>query len=292
VVVLNQPKRLGSTITQAEIDHADALVLASQLITISEEEIDGHLVETVDPRELHRILGVITRFNDWFSRRVDDYLFLEGIDFIGYSNLSKTKINDAIEYRISLDMAKELAMVEKNDIGHQIRRYFIDREKRYNNLVAIFIGDRRSTSRRFALEFFQEVSRVYGKKIPINDKHSPMMRGFVNRYVYRCLPEDVRQAYNEINPLMNGRRKYPIHQLLTIDMDHKFLKKRLELIIDFCSACGYGDSPSFKRMINTYDKNKRTKIQLPQSRQLILTPFEQPQLVLLPSIKGVSPYAG
>jgi phage anti-repressor protein len=276
---------IRSAITQAEIDHADALVLASQLISIAEKEVDGHTIETVNARELHHVLGVETRFNDWFKRRVEDYLFIEDIDFTGYSNLSKTKMNEEKEYYISLDMAKELAMVEKNDIGRQIRRYFIDREKRYNNLVAMFIGNRRSTARRFALEFFQEVSRVYGKKIPINDKHSPMMRGFVNRYAYQCLPEDVRRTYNEINPLLNGRRKYPIHQLLTIDMDHKFLKKRLELIIDFCSACGYGDSFSFKRMINTYDKNKRTKIKLPQSRQLILTPFEEPQLVLLSSVK-------
>lgn len=77
---------------------------------------------------LHARLSIETRFNDWIHRRIKEYGFQEGEDF--YSNLSKsTGGRKPIDYLLTMDMAKELAMVERNEIGRQIRRYFILKEK-------------------------------------------------------------------------------------------------------------------------------------------------------------------
>lgn len=91
--------------------------------TISQE------VQLVDAKALHRFLEIDARFNDWIARRIAEYGFQEGEDF--YSALSKsTGGRRSREYRITLDMGKELAMVERNEKGKQARRYFIECEKR------------------------------------------------------------------------------------------------------------------------------------------------------------------
>jgi phage anti-repressor protein len=87
--------------------------------------------ETCDARDLHGALAVETRFNDWITRRITEYGFVEGEDY--YSNLSNRSDGRAgrqrTEYHLSLDMAKELAMLENSDLGRRVRRYFIQAEK-------------------------------------------------------------------------------------------------------------------------------------------------------------------
>jgi anti-repressor protein len=85
----------------------------------------------VDARELHEFLEVQTRFNDWIALRISKYGFIENQDYIGFTeNLVKPSGGrPAIEYGLTLDMAKELSMVENNDKGRIARRYFIQKEK-------------------------------------------------------------------------------------------------------------------------------------------------------------------
>ena len=89
-----------------------------------------------DARKLHEFLQVETRFNDWINRRIEEYGFVENQDFVfGYSNLSNQNKRGGnrkavTEYHITLDMAKELAMVERNEQGKAARRYFIECEKK------------------------------------------------------------------------------------------------------------------------------------------------------------------
>lgn len=93
----------------------------------------------VNARELHEFLNVGTRFNDWITRRINEYGLIEMQDFIV---LLKNEENPAggrpsKEYILKLDTAKELAMVENNVRGSQIRRYFIAVEKRYKQSLDI-----------------------------------------------------------------------------------------------------------------------------------------------------------
>ena len=90
----------------------------------------------VSGRELHDFLEVDTRFNDWFQRMAE-YGFTEGQDF--YSFLSKTPSGGrpSTDYVMTLDMAKEVAMIQRTDKGKQARQYFIAVEKRYKQLAAL-----------------------------------------------------------------------------------------------------------------------------------------------------------
>jgi phage anti-repressor protein len=83
----------------------------------------------VDARELHEKLQVQSRFNDWIGNRIRGYDLIDGIDYQSYT---KILVNGgkATEYSLSMNCAISLAMVENNEMGKRIRRYFIEVEKR------------------------------------------------------------------------------------------------------------------------------------------------------------------
>lgn len=88
----------------------------------------------VNARDLHDALNVKARFNDWITRMIE-YGFTEGIDF--YSFLSKTKNGGrpSVEYNLTISMAKEVAMLQRNEKGKEVRNYFIQVEDRYKKLA-------------------------------------------------------------------------------------------------------------------------------------------------------------
>ena len=104
------------------------------LVPVFAGEIAGAPVQLVDARPLHAFLEVATRFNDWIRTRIEEYGFVESQDFLVTENrATKTGRGGdrrSKEYHITLDMAKELAMVERNEKGRQVRRYFIECERR------------------------------------------------------------------------------------------------------------------------------------------------------------------
>lgn len=86
---------------------------------------------TLSARELHEFLGVKTHFKDWFPRMCE-YGFEQEKDF--RSILSKsTGGRPSSDYEITLDMAKEIAMIQRNEKGKQARQYFIEVEKQWNS---------------------------------------------------------------------------------------------------------------------------------------------------------------
>lgn len=87
--------------------------------------------QTVSARDLYGRLNIGTRFNDWFARMCE-YGFVEGLDF--YSKMSKKESGGrpSIDYDISLDMAKQICMLQRTWEGKQCRQYLIDLEKAWN----------------------------------------------------------------------------------------------------------------------------------------------------------------
>lgn len=86
----------------------------------------------VNLRDLHAALGVGKDFSNWAKDRLKRYGFVEGEDYQVCSPNLASKLrggHNALDYLVSLDTAKELAMVEKNERGRAIRRYFIAVEK-------------------------------------------------------------------------------------------------------------------------------------------------------------------
>ena len=91
---------------------------------------------TVLGRDLHNSLGITTRYNDWF-KRMCDYGFSEGKDF--YSFLSKTPESGrpATDHQLTIDMAKQLCMIQRTEIGRKFREYFIEIEEAWNSPEAV-----------------------------------------------------------------------------------------------------------------------------------------------------------
>ncbi len=102
--------------------------MTQQLIPVFNGALGDRQQQLCDAQDLHTFLSVQTRFNDWVARRIEQYGFIEGEDF--YSFLSKSEGGrPSTQYHLTLDTAKELAMVENNEQGRQVRRYFIAMER-------------------------------------------------------------------------------------------------------------------------------------------------------------------
>ncbi len=101
------------------------------LISITKSEIGTEELNSVNARDIHEYLEVKTRFNDWIKRAIERYDFRENIDYSKMSILQNGNPNPIIDYIVTLDMAKELAMLENNEKGKEIRKYFIKVEKEH-----------------------------------------------------------------------------------------------------------------------------------------------------------------
>lgn len=85
---------------------------------------------TVSARELHTGLEIRTAFKDWFPR-MTEYGFEAGKDFCSKMSES-TGGRPAVDYEISIDMAKQICMIQRTEKGRLYRQYFLDLEKAWN----------------------------------------------------------------------------------------------------------------------------------------------------------------
>lgn len=93
--------------------------------------------QLVDARELWIQLDVKRDFTTWIKGRIERYRFVENVDFMHSLNFPQNggKLGRPLEnYILTLDMAKELAMIENNERGRAVRKYFIQCEKRLRDL--------------------------------------------------------------------------------------------------------------------------------------------------------------
>ena len=148
-----------------------------EIISIGKSNFLGSLKQTVNARELHAFLGNKMHFADWIKKRIADYGFVENVDYVrvelaaglamaqtggDFADILHAQKNEAqetstcdfrqqgrIEYALSLDMAKELSMVERNAKGKQARQYFIDCEKRLSGSLKIDFNDPLQAAKAF-----------------------------------------------------------------------------------------------------------------------------------------------
>jgi phage anti-repressor protein len=149
-------------------------IIESGLVSVYE---DKEARTVVNAREMHDFVESGQDFSDWIKSRVEKYKFLEGEDF-SIILWKSTGGRPAKEYLLSIDMAKEIAMVENNDKGRQVRKYFIecerrlrasrgligakDAEKMRQRAKYLEILDRNARSRqaqilKFVVEFFRDI---------------------------------------------------------------------------------------------------------------------------------------
>ncbi|ENN6626615.1 antA/AntB antirepressor family protein, partial [Escherichia coli] len=115
--------------------------MTSQLIPVFNGTIDNETTLLVNARDLHTFLGVGKRFASWITERIAEYGFVENQDYILVSPNREIKGRGgdrrSKDYHLTLDTAKETAMVERNEKGRQIRRYFIECEKKLRNIQPV-----------------------------------------------------------------------------------------------------------------------------------------------------------
>ena len=99
--------------------------------------INGYGVGTVSARELHSFLEIEEDFPSWIKNRISEYDFIENQDYITLHFKMPQMVREIdgtarSEYFITLNMTKQLAMLENNEKGKQVRQYFIECEKKLN----------------------------------------------------------------------------------------------------------------------------------------------------------------
>lgn len=106
--------------------------MTNQLIPLETRTIAGEPVQTVNARDLHTFLTVGKMFAHWIKARIDEYGFVENQDFVSFCQNGQKPQGGrpSIEYCLTIDMAKELAMVERTPKGREVRQYFIECERR------------------------------------------------------------------------------------------------------------------------------------------------------------------
>ena len=124
---------------------------------------------TVSARELHEGLEIKTAFKDWFPRMAE-YGFEAEKDFCSKMSES-TGGRPATDYQISVDMAKQICMIQRSEKGRQYRQYFLDLEKAWNTPEQIFaralkMADRTIDSLKHQNEgLLRDVERMKPKEI-------------------------------------------------------------------------------------------------------------------------------
>jgi len=113
-------------------------------LPIVQTALNGENLPTINARDLFSALEITTRLNDWVQRRIENYGFIEGVDF--YSTLSKNHKNGAFslgrpktEYFLTLDMAKHIALMENNTKGREIRNSLIEAERQLREEVPALV---------------------------------------------------------------------------------------------------------------------------------------------------------
>lgn len=116
-------------------------------ITIADEEMP-----TVSGRELHEKLGIESNYTTWF-KRMCEYGFDEGKDFATRFPNLESEIHggqNKTDHQITLDMAKQICMIQRSETGRAFREYFLEVERRWNSPEQVFARALRFAERTIA----------------------------------------------------------------------------------------------------------------------------------------------
>jgi anti-repressor protein len=124
----------------------------NNLVPVTETQFNGKLQQTVSAKQLHRFLGIGRDFSTWIKGRIEQYGFIENDDYVVFDSpelvnqsIKNKQLNKretvrggdrrSVDYYLTLNMAKELAMIENNEKGRAIRKYFIRCEEHLKEIA-------------------------------------------------------------------------------------------------------------------------------------------------------------
>ena len=150
--------------------------------------------------ELHEVLGVKSRYREWIDRRLLDIDAVENEDFQA-AEISAPSGQTKKEYIIKLDTAKEMAMLERNEKGKQVRRYFIQVEKKYKNAQSALEG--LSVELQAVIVVDKRVTRVENRikklenNMTITHEQIQTIRNRINHVIVELLGGKESNAYKD-----------------------------------------------------------------------------------------------
>lgn len=134
---------------------ADLKVIENELVPVYETDKG---IKVVNGRDLHRALESKQDFSTWVKKRLSECDAMENEDFDRLHKKMEANNATMIDYIIKLDTAKEMAMLERNDKGKQVRKYFIQVEEKYKQ-AAININQLSPELQMFN-QIFQQVAKT------------------------------------------------------------------------------------------------------------------------------------
>nr|DAJ58100.1 MAG TPA: hypothetical protein [Caudoviricetes sp.] len=182
-------------------------VIENELVPVYET---GTGEKVVYGSELHTALGAPSVYREWVKRRISDIDAIEDEDFQGVE-ISTPSGQTKKDYIVKLDTAKEMAMLERNEKGKQVRRYFIQIEKKYKEkqhqladlsdlsveLQAIIMHDKKIQQVENKVESIKQDLQDFKMDMPILGIEMDKITSAVNKKVIKCLGGKKSNAYND-----------------------------------------------------------------------------------------------
>jgi anti-repressor protein len=103
--------------------------MQQQLIPVTPLTVGTETIPTIDARTLHAFVESKRKFSDWIKERIELYDFTENADYVVHKFVTQYNQVDRLDYALTLDMAKEITMVERNAKGKEARQYFLECER-------------------------------------------------------------------------------------------------------------------------------------------------------------------
>lgn len=200
----------------------------NSIIPIISHELSGQNERCVNARDLHRFLQVGRDFSNWLKNRIEEYGFIENQDFRIFAKTGeKSRGRKAIEYYLTLEMAKELSMVERTEKGREARQYFIQCERIAKSLpeqnptthpdflmihksvlrdtgrALVWMGDYGVTSQ----PYYGGAQPTFIEGVPVNRLNDQSERYYLVRYVGNTLDSQYLATEETITQHLN--RQYP-----------------------------------------------------------------------------------
>lgn len=215
-------------------------VIADEMLPVYENE-NGE--KFVDARELHEKLFVGKDFTSWIKDRIEKYGFAEGEDF--FFTLTKTGERSNVtrhDYIFTLDAGKEIAMVQNNEMGKAVRKYFIDVEKRFRQKQPQSIEDLIIMQAQSMKEMREKTERIEQQNKIIIDEHSTLKHRVDNM--------DRIDIIGDLQQRFNGMiRRYAQQEGLTFPKAWR----------EFRAAYNTAYNTNLKALINNYQEKHGLK---------------------------------
>lgn len=212
-----------------------------------------------------------TKFADWIKEKINRYKFIENIDFICFRSFTKANKygnKTTKEYYLTIDTSKEICMIENNEMGRKIRRYFIEVEKRYRTIIEspqnIF------DVMRLALDQIEENEKRLSLVENISNKNTKEIKEIkkkIDVIIQKdyCLSSDIAEqlhVYSE-NDLPHSNFIGAIARTLgmKISYKHYYEDEKIAIVPDISKGNKYyqvyNKPKAVKEIIEWFNKNKR-----------------------------------